>query len=176
VHAFVLMTNHVHLLVTPGRDQSASELLRHVNLRFAGAMNRRYGRTGSAWEGRFWSSVVQTQSYFLATQRYIELNPVRAGLVKQPERYAWSSHGANAYGTPCPFIRPHAEYLALGSRPDRRRAAYRDLFREPLDDQLLDRIRLALRTNLPLGSDDFIDELEGLVGVRLRNRRPGPKK
>lgn len=175
VHAFVLMTNHVHLLVTPGRDQSASELLRRVNLRFVSAMNRRYGRTGSGWEGRFWSSVVETRSYFLATQRYIELNPVRAGLVKRPERYAWSSHAANAYGVPCPFITPHAEYLALGSTPERRLAAYRNLFREPLDDQQLGRIRLAIRTNLPLCSDDFIEELEGLVGVRLRNKRAGPK-
>jgi putative transposase len=175
VHAFVLMTNHVHLLVTPKAADSASELLRRVNLRFVQAMNRRYGRTGSAWEGRFWSSIVETAGYFLATQRYIELNPVRAGLVRRPELYAWSSYRANAYGVPCPFLRPHAEFLALGSATDRRRAAYRNLFRERLDDSELDRIRVALRTNRPLGSDDFIAQLESQLGIRLRAGRPGPK-
>jgi putative transposase len=175
VHAFVLMTNHVHLLVTPGASDSASELLRRVNLRFVQAMNRRYGRTGGGWEGRFWSSVVENNYYFLATHRYIELNPVRAGLARRPESYRWSSHAANAFGAPCPFIRPHAEYFALGSNADRRRAAYRNLFREKLDDDELSRIRLALRTNRPLGSDAFIDELEARLGVRLRRARPGPK-
>ena len=176
IHAFVLMTNHVHLLVTPERKDSASELMRRVNLRFVQAMNRRYGRTGSGWEGRFWSSVIDTRSYFMTTHRYIELNPIRAGLVKRPENYLWSSHAANAFGVPCPFIRAHAVYLALGSHTDRRRAAYRNLFREKLEDKDLDRIRHALRRNLPLGSDDFIDDLERRLGVRLRTGRPGPRR
>ena len=144
-------------------------------MRFVQAMNRRYGRTGSGFEGRFWSSLVETRGYFLATQRYIELNPVRSGLVKQPELYRWSSHAANAYGAPCPFIRPHAEYMSLGSNADRRRGAYRNLFRDKLGDDELDRIRLAIRTNLPLGSEEFIDDLESRLRIRLRVGRPGPK-
>src|SRR4051812_43159500 len=87
IHAFVLMTNHVHLLLTPGESGAASELLRRVNLRFVQSMNRTYGRTGPGWEGRFWSSVVENGRYLMTCQRYIELNPVRAGLVKSPETY-----------------------------------------------------------------------------------------
>jgi len=175
IHAFVLMTNHVHLLVTPDEPDAASELMRRVNLRFVQAMNRNYGRTGSGFEGRFWSSVVETANYFLTTHRYIELNPVRAGMVRRPQDYRWSSHATNAFGSPCPFIEPHAEYLTLGRNPDRRHAAYRSLFHEALDDAQLTAIRAALKSNLPYGSDAFIDELESRLGMRLRRGKPGPK-
>jgi putative transposase len=175
IHAFALMTNHLHLLLTPDQEGGASELMRHVNLRFVQAMNRRYGRTGSGFEGRFWSSVVETSNYLLACQRYIELNPVRAGIVRRPEQYRWSSYGANAYGEPCPFVEPHAEYLALGRREEGRRAAYRGLFAQSIDDAQLCGIRLAIRSSLPYGSDDFISDLESKTGMRLRKGKPGPK-
>jgi putative transposase len=176
IHAFALMTNHVHLLLTPEHENAASELMRRVNLRFVQAMNRRYGRTGSGFEGRFWSSVVETSNYLLACHRYIELNPVRAGLVRRPEQYRWSSHGANAYGEPCLFLDPHAEYLALAGREDRRRAAYRGLFVEPMREAELSSIRLAMRSNLPYGSDDFISDLESRFGLRLRKGKSGPRR
>jgi putative transposase len=106
VHAFVLMTNHVHLLMTPDEPRNASELMRHLNLRFVHFMNRKYGRTGSGWEGRFWSSIVETSGYFIRCQRYVELNPVRAGLVKNAAAYPWSSHACNAFGLESTLQRP----------------------------------------------------------------------
>jgi putative transposase len=175
IHAFVLMTNHVHLLLTPHEAGGASELLRRVNLRFVQAMNRRLGRTGPGWESRFWSSVVDDSGYFLRCQRYIELNPVRARLAATPGEYPWSSHSSNAFGTPCPFIEPHSEYVGLGGDCDRRRAAYRSLFREAIDDAELAAIRTALRSNLPYGSAEFIQDLEARLGRRLHRGRSGPK-
>jgi putative transposase len=173
VHAFVLMTNHVHLLLTPNQQGAVSDLMRRVNLRFVQAMNRRYGRTGCGWENRFWSSIVENSDYFLRCQRYIELNPIRAGLVKRPELYAWSSHACNAYGAPLPLVEPHDEYLALGSDPDRRRAAYRRLFREDIPEPELQRIRVATRSNLAYGSEAFVDEMELATGRPLRRQRAG---
>ena len=176
VHAFVLMTNHVHLLLTPNEEGGVSGLMRRVGMAFVSAMNRRYGRTGSGWEGRFWSSVVDSGSHLLTCHRYIELNPVRAGLVKRPELYRWSSHMCNAYGAPLPMIEPHAEYLALGSNEDRRRSAYRRLFGAPIPDAEMDRIRSALRSNLPIGSDEFLDALEQQLARPMRRQPLGRKR
>jgi putative transposase len=175
MHAYVLMTNHVHLLLTPDEPDAASELLRRVNLRFVQAMNRRYGRSGPGWDSRFWSSVIQTGRYFFACQRYIELNPVRAGLAHAPSLYAWSSHRSNAFGAADPLIDPHAEYLALGGSPERRRAAYRSLFLDKLSDEDLSAIRKAARSGFPYGSDEFVKDLETRTGVTLHRGRPGPR-
>jgi REP-associated tyrosine transposase len=175
IHAYVLMTNHVHLLLTPDEADGASELLRRVNLRFVQAMNRRYGRSGPGWDSRFWSSVIETGRYFLACQRYIELNPVRAGLASAPDGYAWSSHRFNAYGARDPMLEPHAEYMALGGNAATRRAAYRALFLEKLADDQLSAIRKAARSGFPYGSEDFVQELELRTGRRLRRGKPGPK-
>jgi len=175
IHAYVLMTNHVHLLLTSREEGGVSGLMRRVGMSFVSAMNRRYGRTGSGWEGRFWSSVVDSRSYLLTCHRYIELNPVRAGLVKRPERYRWSSHLCNAYGAPLPMIEPHAEFLALGSDDDKRQSAYRRLCAAPIADGEMDRIRVALRSNLPIGCDDFLAELERQLG-RPMKRRPAGRK
>jgi putative transposase len=176
IHAFVLMPNHVHLLMTPEDPPRASDFMRRVNLRFVQNMNRRYGRTGSGFEGRFWSSVVDTGSYLLRCQRYIELNPVRAGLVRRAEDYAWSSHACNAFGSPCVLIEPHAEFLALGGSEARRRAAYRALFLERLDDGDLSAIRRATRSNLPYASSELLAVLETQLGRPMRPGRPGPKR
>jgi putative transposase len=175
IHAFVLMPNHVHLLMTPELPSNASNLMRRVNLRFVQNMNRRYGRTGSGFEGRFWSSVVDTGGYFLRCQRYIELNPVRAGLVRRAEDYAWSSHACNAFGAPRALVEPHAEFLALGGNEARRRAAYRALFLEPLGDGDLCAIRKATHSNLPYASEEMLDVLEAQFGRPMRIGRSGPK-
>jgi putative transposase len=176
IHAFVLMTNHVHLLLTPETSGAASELLRRVNLRFVQSMNRTYGRTGPGWEGRFWSSVVESGRYLMTCQRYIELNPLRAGLVKSAETYPWSSFACNAFGSPCPFLTPHAEYMALGGNADRRRAAYRSLFLEPIGDDDLAAIRKSLRSSLPLGCEAFLRELEARTGRPMRIQPLGRKR
>jgi putative transposase len=176
IHAFVLMTNHVHLLLTPREAGGVSALMRRLGMAYVAAMNRRYGRTGSGGEGRFWASVVDSSSYLLTCHRYIELNPVRAGLVKRPEGYRWSSHRHNAYGAALPMIEPHAEYLALGSDEDKRRSAYRRLFSAPISDAEMDRIRVALRSNLPIGGEEFLSELEQQLARPMTRRRAGRKR
>jgi len=175
IHAFVLMTNHVHLLLTPREEGAVSNLMRRLGMKFVSTMNRRYGRTGSGWEGRFWSSLVDSRSYLLTCHRYIELNPVRAGLVKRPERYRWSSHTHNSYGAPLPFIEPHPEYLALAADEDKRRSAYRRLFATPIADQEMERIRAALRSNLPIGSEEFLSDLQQRLGRPMTRQRAGRK-
>jgi len=173
VHAYVLMPNHVHLLLTSDRDMGPSDMLRRLNIRYVLALNRRYRRTGSAWEGRFWSSLVGGRDYLLRCHRYIDLNPVRAAIAAHPAAYPWSSYACNALGTPDPIVEPHAEYLALGRDDGARRAAYGSLVEERLSDAQLEEIRAATRRNLPYASDEFISALELAYGrrFRARNRR-----
>lgn len=175
IHAFVLMTNHVHLLLTQAEDGGVSGLMRRVGMAFVSAMNRRYGRTGSGWEGRFWSSLVDSGAYLMTCHRYIELNPVRAGLVKHPQHYRWSSHRCNGYGAPLPMIEPHPEYLALGADEDKRRSAYRRLFATPLSEAEIDGIRAAVRSNLPIGREEFLCDLEKALARPMKRRRAGRK-
>lgn len=125
IHAYVLMTNHVHLLVTPSDVMSASRLMQTLGRMYVRRFNERYHRTGALWEGRFRSAVVETRRYFLACSRYIDLNPVRAGLVGAAEDYAWSSFASLALGQPDPVLQRHAEVLALGRTATERAEAYR---------------------------------------------------
>ena len=123
VHAYVLMTNHVHLLLTPERADSAALLMKHLGQRYVQYVNRSYRRSGTLWEGRFRSCLTQSEDYVLACYRYIELNPVRASMVAHPRDYRWSSYRANAEGLADSLITPHIEYLRLGADPQERRAA-----------------------------------------------------
>ena len=146
LHAYCLMTNHVHLLVTPASDTAwLGLLMKNIGQLHSQYMNRKYGRTGALWEGRFRSSVVQSERYLLACYRYIELNPVRAELVSHPEYYEWSSYRANTQGTSSVLITPHAEYLRLGGTDSERRRRYADLVAEGLQETDLAQIRLAAR-------------------------------
>ncbi|MGB9107580.1 MAG: transposase [Telluria sp.] len=151
VHAYVLMSNHVHLLLSPDSAESASTMMQRLGQRYVQYFNRRHTRTGTLWEGRFRSSPVQDERYFLVCQRYIELNPVRAHMVDAPADYPWSSHRTNAYGHASPLITPHATYASLGKLPAVRHAAYRHLFEEALSEEVLDEIRKAGNSNRPLG-------------------------
>ena len=128
VHAYVLMTNHVHLLVTPSTSDGLAKLMQSVGRRYVQYVNRFYKRSGTLWEGRFKSSLVQTESYFLLCQRYIELNPVRACMVQDPSQYRWSSYRHHALGHTDTRLHPHTQYLALGMDAETRQARYRDLF------------------------------------------------
>jgi putative transposase len=175
IHAYVLMTNHVHLLVTPGDERSISEMLRSVHQQYVQFVNREYGRCGSAWQGRFHLSYVDTASYFMTCQRYIELNPVRAGMVQRAGDYAWSSHRHNAFGAPCGLLTPHATYLSLAESEDRRRSAYRELFRAEIPEDCLQRIRIAAAGNRPLGDDAFLESLRPIMGEAVTRQQPGPK-
>ena len=129
VHAYVLMTNHVHLLLTSRELDGASSLMKHLGQRYVQYVNRTYKRSGTLWEGRFRSSIVQVDLYLLRCHRYIELNPVRAGMVEFPGDYRWSSFSANAMGKHDHLITPHPAYLALANDVAVRRAAYLEMFR-----------------------------------------------
>jgi putative transposase len=153
VNAFVLMTNHVHLLLTGRRERSISKYMQCVGRRYVRYFNDRHGRTGPLFEGRFRSSLVTTDAYAIACLRYIDLNPVRAGLATSPVRYGWSTCVQHAYGVPRPGWTPHVSYLALGSTGPARTAAYRALLETPLSPHMLDSIRNGLRRGRPLADN-----------------------
>lgn len=174
IHAYVLMTNHVHLLVTSDDGWGVSRLVKHVSQRYVQRFNAKYRRVGSLWQGRFYSSIVESDDYYLACQRYIELNPVRARMVPHPALYPWSSFAHNALGSPSLFLVSHESYRALGPSDQCRLAAYRSLFESDLAPDMLQRIRAAIAGNLPLGSERFVADLEDRLGVRTQRRKPGP--
>ncbi len=160
IHAYALMTNHIHLLLTPTSCGSASDLMRRVGCRYVKYFNRRYHRTGTLWEGRFRSALVQSSSYFMACSRYIDLNPVRAGLVEGAADYEWSSFRHLAYGTPDALVHPHGEYLNLGVTDVDRRAAYLAFCASPGGHRAREAIRRATRSNAVIGDEEFTERLE----------------
>ena len=173
IHAYVLMTNHVHLLLTPEHAHGTSCLMKHLGQRYAQYVNRRYERSGTLWEGRFRSSIVQSESYLLRCYRYIELNPVRAGMVRHPRDYRWSSHSANADGNPCRLITPHSRFLALGLRDNERHVAYRALFDAELGPAEFDEIRAAVNGGFALGDSLFKAEVSTALGRQAAPGRSG---
>ncbi len=152
VHAYCLMTNHVHLLVTPHDADACGAFMKYLGQCYVQSVNQRLARTGTLWEGRFRSCVVQSESYVLACYRYIELNPVRASMVSSPADYPWSSHGANAAGKPCKVVRPHAVYESLGLDTPSRADAYRMLCADALPPPQIDEIRKATRVGCAIGA------------------------
>ena len=177
VHAYVLMTNHVHLLLTPSEAKGAGDLMKRLGQRYVQYVNRTYRRSGTLWEGRFRSCLTQEESYVLGCYRYIELNPVRAGIVKHPGEYRWSSYRANAQGEAPNGLKPHISYSALGRDKDERQAAYRELFRFQLDTGLIDEIREATNGNYVLGSSHFQEQVAWALGRRVVRGQSGrPKK
>ena len=143
VHAYVLMTNHVHLLATPDSRYGVSLLMKNLNQRYVQYVNGVYGRSGTLWGGRFKSCLTETDNYALACYRYIELNPVRANMVEHPTQYRWSSYAANADGKPNSLVSPHSIYLSLGSSDCERQERYRALVQKGLDEDTLNEIRFA---------------------------------
>jgi putative transposase len=170
VHAYCLMTNHVHLLLTPETTASCARLMRRLDLLYSQYANRKYRRSGSLWEGRFRSCVVESETYLLQCYRYIESNPVRAGMALQPAEHRWSSYACNALGADIPLITPHEEYLRLGADAVERQSAYRTFFDAALD---LRRIRDATNGNFPLGADAFVKRLGHMLGTRVTRARAG---
>jgi putative transposase len=176
LHSYVLMTNHVHLLMTPHAEDSISRIMKVLASRYAFFLNKSYGRTGTVWEGRHKSSIVQTDSYLLKCYRYIELNPVAATMVESPEQYRWSSYGANAWGDRCDWLTPHPTYFSLGNSLPQRLQAYRRLFELALEDNDRLEIRKATHYCLPLGDDRFRQQIEETLGRRVGFARRGRPK
>lgn len=171
LHAYVLMSNHVHLLVTPGEVGALSRMMHTFGRNYVGLFNGRHGRTGTLWEGRYKACLVDSDGYFLACSRYIELNPVRAWMVAQPRDYAWSSYLANAHGRADPLLTPHGRYLALGLDPTARATAYRALCSEALPDAMVEEIRVYLQQQKVLGTDRFRSWVEARTG-KFAGARP----
>lgn len=173
LHAFVLMTNHVHLLLTPKHADGPSRVMKRLGQRYVQHVNRTYGRSGTLWEGRFRSCLVGEEAYLLGCYRYIELNPVRAGMTSHPGDYRWSSYHCNGQGEPDGALSPHPLYLALGKDARERQSAYRKLFRYRLNAGLIDEIRRATNGGFVLGSERFQKEIASTLGRRTWRGAPG---
>jgi putative transposase len=172
LHAYCLMTNHVHLLATPQEIDSCATLMKSVGQLYTQYVNRTYGRTGTLWEGRFKSCLVQRERYVLTCYRYIELNPVRAQLVESAAQYEWSSFGSNAGKRARDELTPHPEYLALGATSEERRAVYRDLFGADAAGEF-DEIRQATTAGYVAGDERFKQSIARAVGRRVEQGEPG---
>ena len=164
------MTNHAHLLVTPQERGAVSRMMQAIGRRYVAGFNARYRRTGTLWEGRFKAALVDSDQYVLACYRYIELNPVRAGMVSVPAGYPWSSHRRNAYGASEPRITSHPCYLELGAG-EARLSAYRRLFAKALGSGTMDAIRLHTQQQRAWGSEGFQRQVEALTR-RIASVRP----
>lgn len=173
IHAYVLMTNHVHLLVTPAVHGAVGRMMQDLGRRYVRVINDATGRTGTLWEGRYKSCLVDSEAYLLACYRYVELNPVRAGLVRDPGRYAWSSYHANALGRPDGLITPHEVFLRLSRDAAERRRRYRQLVAEGLSAPQLLEIRAVTQRQRALGSPGFRSMVETLTGIRADIGMPG---
>jgi len=173
IHSYVLMTNHVHLLLSPRNADAPSRLMKSIGQRYAQYFNRTHERTGTLWEGRFRSHIVDSQSYLFTCQRYIELNPVRARMVVAPWQYPWSSYRANAGLEGSLFVVPHRLYLSLGSTEADRHAQYRSFFEDTPSPSELDCVRHCINSGSALGREDFLKKLDGLLGRRAKVRPQG---
>jgi putative transposase len=179
VHAYALMDNHVHVLATPQLSRSLPKMMQSVGRVYVKYFNDLYGRTGTLWEGRYKAALVDSERYLLTCMRYIELNPVRAGMVVRPGDYPWSSFTANAGDGYDPLVVPHAVYESLGADPDQRGAAYRALFSGAIPDADLCAIRDATQNGWALGTAAFHNRVDahGRRSARLANahgRKAGP--
>lgn len=173
IHAYVMMTNHVHLLVTPQEQFSVSRMMQSLGRKYVRYINMTYRRTGTLWEGRYKSSLIDSESYLLTCMRYIELNPVRARMVATPAEYRWSSFSANAHPAADSCITAHPVYLALGDSDEERQRRYRALFATNMDVAHLDEIRVAVNQEWVLGNDRFKAKIKAMTDRRVEPGKPG---
>ena len=174
VHAYVFMTNHIHLLASPATEQSVPKTMQSLGRRYVQYFNFRYRRTGTLWEERYRATVVDAENYLFECMRYIELNPVRAGMIAHPREYAWSSYRANAEGKDDAMVSPHGLYLAIDRNERERRIGYRALFKSPLEAGFLNEIRECTNKGWALGGGRFQSKVERL-GRGERRAKPLPK-
>jgi putative transposase len=173
VHAWVLMTNHVHLLCTPKRDFAISKMMQSLGRSYVRYFNYSYGRSGTLWEGRFKSCLVESENYLLEVYRYIELNPVRANMVDEPSKYKWSSYQCNALGKESSLRTPHALYKQLGCSKLERQSCYRELFKVHVSERLISELRKATHSGLALGGENFVKKIETLRNTHVSERSVG---
>ncbi|MCF6252322.1 MAG: transposase [Methylococcaceae bacterium] len=177
VHAYVLMTNHVHILASPETETSISKTFQSVGRRYVQYFNYTYKRTGTLWEGRYKATVIDSDQYLLTCMRYIELNPVRAGMVEQPSEYPWSSYAANAEGKKNKLIKLHKVFRQMGTSEEKRQSAYRQLFQLAIGKSDIDALREATNKGWVLGGEHFREKIERLSGRRaVAKPRGRPKK
>jgi putative transposase len=169
IHAYVLMTNHAHLLLTPPDAQSCGKMMQSLGRQYVGYFNRKYQRSGTLWEGRYKSTLVDTDNYFFTLCRYIELNPVRAGMVSAPGDYRWSSYHGNATARTQPILTRHALYLGLGPDSKDRQTAYRQLFNKPLPQETVDEIRFTTNQAWVLGCDSFKRDIADVANRKVES-------
>jgi len=176
VHAWVLMSNHVHLLCTPQAPEAISKMMQALGRMYVRYFNYTYQRSGTLWEGRYKSCLVDSESYLLHLYRYIELNPVRADMVNEPSEYSWSSYSCNGLGKVSALRAPHPIYQSLGKTEKERQREYRALFSAHIDGALLDEIRKSAQKGLALGGEWFTRQIEKLTGKRVTSRKRGRPK
>lgn len=175
IHAWVFMTNYVHLLMTPETKDGISKLMQALGRHYVRYFNYTYRRSGTLWEGRFKSCVIDAENYLLLCQRYVEMNPVRACMVESPAEYKWSSYQSNGLGNPAGLWTPHPVYKTLGSNNKKRAECYRELFRGHIEPELLTQIRKSVNQGMVLGNARFKEEVERLSGRRVNVLKRGPK-
>ena len=173
IHAYVLMTNHVHILVTPMMEYGISQMMQALGRRYVYYINKTYKRTGTLWEGRYKASLIDSDAYLLTCMRYIELNPIRANMVSHPGEYPWSSYAANAQNVVDTLIDHHPLYTELGPTDEIRKSAYRELFRHHIDNETLHDIRASLNHELVLGRSYFKEKIEKLTARQTHLGQPG---
>ncbi|MEO8137092.1 MAG: transposase [Betaproteobacteria bacterium] len=171
VHAYVLMTNHVHLLATPAKPGALATMMQSLGRRYVRYVNHAYQRTGSLWEGRYRAGAVDSDDYLLRVYRYIELNPVRAGMVGDPGEYRWSSYTINSGAKASDWLKPHVGYLALGRGSTERADAYRALFQDELDPEDAARIRTAVNLGIGVSDPRFHEELAAIAQAKRKGGR-----
>ena len=177
LHAYVLMTNHVHLLISPRDATALAKTMQMVGRYYVQYFNFHYRRSGTLFEGRYRATLIDSQDYLLTCMRYIEMNPVRANMAENPAAYGWSSYRYNAMGEPNELLTPHDEYRCLGKNENERWAAYRHLFDDHSSAWDLAAIRDATNKGWPLGSDPFKQMIQNQLGVRVApTTRGGDRK
>lgn len=173
VHAYVLMTNHVHLLLSPVTSGGVARTMQALGRRYVRYINDRYCRTGTLWEGRYKACLVGDDPYVLQCHRYIDLNPLRARMVADPEDYTHSSYRCLALGQSNPLLTPHAAMLRLGPNAAARQRAYRDLVAQAIDPAETDAIRRHIQHQQAYGPDRFRRMIEQQLGRGIGPRKVG---
>jgi putative transposase len=173
LHAYVLMSNHFHLLATPADQYGLPSMMQSLGRRYVRVFNHRYQRTGTLWEGRYKATIIESERYLIACMAYVELNPVRAGMVAHPADYPWSSYAHQTGVRHDPLITPHSLYWALGNTPFSREAAYRGIVEAGLGGEQVSGFTQATLKGWAMGGDSFVRELQERTGRRVARQKAG---